>query len=493
MEQQTMRSVTSIAAALAVCFAAHFALAQDKPQKLNVLYIVSDDLNNSLSCYGHATVKSPRIDELAGRGMRFDRAYCQYPLCNPSRSSFLTGLRPDQTTVQDNALQFRQHIPDVVTLPQMFQKAGYFVARVGKLYHYGVPTQIGTDGLDDPPSWMQKFNPRGRDKDDEPKIFTLTPGPPPQFGGTPSWLAADGEDKEQTDGIGAEMTIKLLEETKDKPFFIACGFYRPHTPYVAPKKYFAMYPPEKMPVAYTPPGDLDDIPVAALTSRRTDMPENIQREALQAYFASITFMDQQVGKLLDTLDRLKLRDKTIVVFHSDHGYHLGEHGCLWQKQSVFEEAARVPLIISAPGMKAAGKGTTALAELIDVYPTLAELCGLTPPANLPGKSLAPQLNDPTKAGKDFALTQVRRGGNGGGKAKKAKAENAEKSGGPFEGYSLRTDRWRYTEWDDGKRGVELYDHQNDPHEYTNLAKDPQHAATVKQLSAKLQQVVAAAK
>src|SRR5256885_14330823 len=183
----------------------------------NVLYIVSDDLNNSLSCYGHQTAKSPRIDELASRGTRFDRAYCQYPLCNPSRSSFLTGLRPDVTTVQDNARQFREQIPNVVTLPQLFQQAGYAVARVGKLYHYGVPTQIGTDGLDDPPSWMARFNPRGRDKFDEPKIFTLTPG---QFGGTPSWLAADGEDTEQTDAIGADMTVRLLElfsQNKDQP------------------------------------------------------------------------------------------------------------------------------------------------------------------------------------------------------------------------------------------------------------------------------------
>jgi iduronate 2-sulfatase len=466
------------------------------PQKLNVLYIVSDDLNNSLSCYGHQTVKSPRIDELASRGTRFDRAYCQYPLCNPSRSSFLTGLRPDQTTVLDNGKQFRDVIPDIVTLPQMFQKAGYFVARVGKLYHYGVPNQIGTDGLDDPPSWMAKFNPKGRDKDDEPKIFSLTPG---QFGGTPSWLAADGTDEEQTDGIGAEMTIKLLEQQKDKPFFIACGFYRPHTPYVAPKKYFAMYPPDKAGVVYTPPGDLDDIPTPALTSRRTDMDERLQREARQAYFASITFMDQQVGKLLDALERLKLREKTIVVFHSDHGYHLGEHGCLWQKQSVFEESARVPLVISAPGQKAAGKGTAALAELVDVYPTLAELCGLTPPANLPGKSLVPQMNDSTVAGKGFALTQVRRGGGGGAKAKakaedpNATAKQKSKAGAAFAGYSLRTDRYRYTEWDGGKQGVELYDHEKDPQEFTNLAKDPKHAETAKQLSAKLQALVAAQK
>lgn len=475
---------------------ANTALAQAPPQKLNVLYIVSDDLNNSLSCYGHQVVKSPRIDELASRGTRFDRAYCQYPLCNPSRSSFLTGLRPDQTTVLDNGKQFRDVIPDVVTLPQLFQKAGYFVARVGKLYHYGVPTQIGTDGLDDPPSWMTKLNPRGRDKDDEPKIFSLTPG---QFGGTPSWLAADGEDKEQTDAIGAEMAIKLIEANQDKPFFLACGFFRPHTPYVAPKKYFEMYPPEKAGVVHTPSGDLDDIPTPALTSRRTDMDERLQREARQAYFASITFMDQQVGKLLDALDRLKLRDKTVVVFHSDHGYHLGEHGCLWQKQSVFEESARVPLIISAPGQKAAGKGTVAVAELVDVYPTIAELCGLQGPANLSGKSLVPQMNDPEAAGKGYALTQVRRGGGGGGKAKakvegpNATAKQKSKAGPAFAGYSLRTDRYRYTEWDGGKQGLELYDHQRDPHEFTNLAKNPMHAETVKQLSSKLQELVAAKK
>jgi iduronate 2-sulfatase len=473
------------------------AFAQTPSPRPNVLYIVSDDLNNSLSCYGDKLVKSPRIDELASRGTRFDRAYCQYPLCNPSRSSFLTGLRPDQTKVQENATQFRSVIPDVVTMPQLFQKAGYMVARVGKLYHYGVPTQIGTDGLDDPPSWMARFNPRGRDKFDEPRIFTLTPG---QFGGTPSWLAADGEDEEQTDAIGADTTVRLLEmfsHNKSQPFFIACGFFRPHTPYVAPKKYFEMYPPEKAGVVHTPSGDLDDIPSPALVSRRTDMDEKLQREARQAYFASITFMDQQVGKLLDALDRLKLRDNTVVVFHSDHGYHLGEHGCLWQKQSVFEESARVPLIISAPGQKASGKGTAALAELVDVYPTVAELCGLKAPANLAGKSLVAQMNDPSLAGKGYALTQVRRGGGGGGKAKNkatdpnATAKQKSKAGPAFIGYSLRTDRYRYTEWDGGKQGLELYDHQQDPQEFTNLANDPKHADTVKQLGAKLLELVGA--
>jgi iduronate 2-sulfatase len=459
--------------------------AADAP-KLNVLYIVSDDLSNQLGCYGDKTVKSPRIDELARRGVRFDRAYCQFPLCNPSRASFLTGLRPDQTGVRENATQFRKNVPDAVSIGQLFQKAGYYVARVGKLYHYGVPLQIGTDGLDDPPSWMEKFNPRGRDRDDEPKIFSLVPG---QFGGTPSWLAADGDDSEQTDAKGAEMAITLLEEhgkDPNRPFFIACGFYRPHTPYVAPKKYFEMYPRESLPLAEQKDGDRDDIPAPAVSqhSARHNMDERLTREARQAYFASITFMDQQVGKLLDALERLKLANRTIVVFHSDHGYHTGEHGGLWQKQSLFEQSARVPLIIAAPGSKAAGQSVAGCVELIDVYPTLAALCGLEVPAGPAGKSLAPQLADATAATKGFALTQVRRGG--GGMGKKAKATGEERF---FPGYSLRTDRYRYTEWDGGEKGAELYDHQTDPQEFTNLAKDPAHAATVKELSAKLKELV----
>jgi len=479
------RPLLVVVAALAI---AGTSQAQNGPAKrLNVLYVVSDDLNCALSCYGHQQVKSPNIDRLAARGVRFERAYCQFPLCNPSRASFLTGLRPDQTGVLNNAIQFRRNIPDVVTMPQLFRQAGYFVARVGKLYHYGVPGQIGTDGLDDPPSWQKVINPRGRDKDDEPKIFSLTPG---NFGGTPSWLSADGADEEQTDGIGAAEAIKLMEQLQDKPFFLAVGFYRPHTPYVAPHKYFGLYPRDKLAIVTTLPGDRDDIPAPALTSTRRDLDEKLQREATQAYFASISFMDAQLGKLLDALDRLKLADNTIVVFHSDHGYHLGEHGMLWQKQSLFEESARVPLIVAAPGMKGNGRSSPRVAELIDVYPTLAELCGLTPPEKLPGQSLAGLLADPQQARDKPALTQVFRGGGGGGKArgKKAKESAKQDGGGGFAGYSLRRERWRYTEWDEGRRGVELYDHDADPQEYTNLAQDPKHAQTVKELSQRLQEL-----
>jgi arylsulfatase A-like enzyme len=257
-----------------------------------------------------------------------------------------------------------------------------------------------------------------------------------------------------------------------------------------------MYPRETLPLAEQKAGDLDDIPPPALTSRRRDMDEKLTREARQAYFASISFMDQQVGKLLDALDRLKLADKTIVVFHSDHGYHTGDHDGMWQKQSLFEQSARVPLIIAAPGSKAAGKPAAGIAELIDVYPTLADLCGLEAPAGLPGKSLKPQLADASSPTKGFALTQVRRGGGGMGKGKNKKASAQKASGGrqppeasaTFAGYSLRTDRYRYTEWDGGMKGVELYDHQADPQEFTNLAKEPAHATTVKELSAKLKEL-----
>jgi uncharacterized sulfatase len=440
----------------------------------NVLFIVSDDLSARLGCYGDPLVQSPNIDRLARRGVRFDRAYCQFPLCNPSRASFLTGLRPDATRVYENATQFRKNVPDVVTLPQTFQKAGYFVARVGKLYHYGVPAQIGTDGLDDPPSWQKVVNPRGRDKADEDKIFSLVKG---QFGGTLSWLAADGSDAEQTDGIAATEAIKLIEQNKDRPFFVAVGFYRPHTPYVAPKKYFDLYPTDRMPVAEAPANHRDGVPAPAFGSAKPEqanLTDAQRREARQAYYASITFMDAQVGQLLDALDRLKLADNTIVVFLSDHGYHLGEHG-LWQKMSLFDESARVPLLVSDPRTKGKGRASPRTVELIDLHPTLADLCGLAAPAGLDGKSLRPLLEDPDAAWSKPAFTQVTRG------TPTATGEKTKSGQSVIFGRSVRTERFRYTEWDGGKRGVQLYDHSNDPHENKNVAEAPSHAATVAEL------------
>jgi uncharacterized sulfatase len=468
-------------AIVALAMSAAPAVAADK---MNVLFIVSDDLtNNTLGCYGSPAGKSPNLDKLAAKGVRFDRAYCQFPLCNPSRASFLTGLRPDTTRVYENATQFRKNVPDVQSLPQTFQKGGYYVARVGKLYHYGVPAQIGTDGLDDPPSWQKVINPRGGDKDDEDnnRIFTLNPNGKgsARFGGTLSWFASAHPDAEQTDGMTAREVVKLMEANKDKPFFLACGFFRPHTPYVAPKKYFEMFPPEKFKLPEVPPDHRRSAPAPAFGSAKKEqeaMTDDLRRQALQAYYASTTFMDAQVGVVLDSLEKLKLADRTIVVFLSDHGYHLGEHG-LWQKMSVFENSARVPLVIYDPRSKGNGKACTRTVELVDLHATLAELAGLQAPKT-DGVSLKPLLENPAAKWDRPAFTQVSRG---------TPTTTGETTGkNPwFMGRSVRTDRYRYTEWDGGKRGVQLYDYEKDPGELKNLADDPAYADVVKQMKALL--------
>ncbi|REK19549.1 MAG: DUF4976 domain-containing protein [Planctomycetota bacterium] len=462
-------------AALVAAVLASFVLgspAQAADGKYNVLFLIADDLNCDLSCYGHRMVKSPNIDRLAARGVRFERAYCQFPLCGPSRASFMCGLYPDQTLVRTNAIRVRQHLPNVVTMGQMFRNHNYLPARVGKIYHYGVPRNIGTDGHDDPATWDRVVNPRGRDKDEESQIFSLVPG---QFGGTLSWMAADGTDLEQTDGIGATAAIEMLEEFGEtgQPFFLAVGFYRPHTPYVAPKKYFAMYPREEIVVPTVPEGYLDTIPKAArstVTAKKANvnLSDDLARQAIQAYYASITFMDAQVGRVLDALERAGLADNTVVLMTSDHGYHMGEHGH-YQKQTLFENAARVPLIISVPGMKASGQSTEALAEMTDFFPTLAEVCGLYPPSHLSGVSLASVLDDASARPRNGALTQHQLG------------------------YTLRTDRYRYTEWGrDGQNGNELYDHETDPEEMVNLAGQPEQKETIAKLSEQLRARIRAA-
>lgn len=462
--------------------------------KFNVLHLVSDDLNTNLGSYGHPVVQSPHIDKLAARGVRFDKAYCQYPLCNPSRASFMTGLRPDTTKVLNNNTHFRETDPSTVTLPQSFQKAGAFVARVGKLYHYGVPTQIGTDGLDDAPSWMKVVNPIGHDKAVEDKIFTLVPG---QFGGVLSWFA-DEDPAPQTDAIGAAEAIKLLEAHKDKPFYLAVGFFRPHTPYVAPKSYFDLYPLDKVGLATGPMKDQEGVPAPAYGSYKKEldqMTDDLRRQARQAYYASTTFMDAQVGQVVDAVDRLGLADSTIIVFHSDHGYHLGEHG-LWQKQSIWEGSARVPLIISVPGSTQKGKTCHRPVELVDLHATLTDLCGIAAPKT-DGKSLKPLLDNPAAEWSHPAYSQVSRGVPQGTNAPKADGGTAAKSAAKNKGKgkkqtamimgrSVRTEQFRYTEWGkDGANGIMLYDMVNDPSEANNLASDPAFAGQVKTMSALL--------
>jgi iduronate 2-sulfatase len=429
----------------------------------NVLFIVSDDLNTDLGCYG-ARIHSPGIDALAARGVRFDRAYCQYPLCNPSRASFLTGLRPDRTHVFDLVKEVRKEVPGLITMPQAFRQAGYRVVRIGKLFHYGVPGDIGTNGLDDAESWDAVINPKGKDKTVEPQVHTLTPG---QLGGTVSWLAVEGRDEEFTDGIGADAAIAQLKELKGRPFFLAVGFYRPHTPYVAPASWFDRYPLADivLPEPRLSTGNPPEVPKAALVSAKKDqdaMTDAQRREAIQAYHACISHMDAQVARVLQALDQLDLSRDTIVVFTSDHGYLLGEHG-LWQKQSLFEPAVRVPLVIAGPGVLAGGKTCRQPAELVDLFRTLSELCGVPAPGNLSGVSLAPQLRDVDAPGRTVAFSMVRGG------------------------RSIRSARWRYTEWNGGQNGVELYDHDADPAETRNVAADPALAATVAGLKALLAQ------
>jgi iduronate 2-sulfatase len=460
-----MRAHLAVLTATALCVAATVS-AQSRP---NVLLIMADDLNNDLGTYGHSTVKTPNLDRLAKRGVRFDRAYNQFPLCSPSRVSLLTGKRPDTTRTYDLQTDFRTILPDATTLPQMFRGNGYVSARVGKIYHYGNPGDIGTSGLDDEASWDAVVNPKGIDKDEEPKLTNFTPTR--GLGSALAYYASPAPDEEHTDGKVASETIALLERHKNRPFFIGAGFYRPHCPFIAPKKYFDLYPLDRIPAP--PAGAAELVPSAAwfTVPPYWGITELARRETIRAYYASISFLDANVGRLLDALDRLGLSDNTIIVFLSDHGYHLGEQG-QWMKQTLFERSARAPLIIAGAGVAAKGKASLRVVEFIDLYPTLADLSRLTPPAGLHGRSLAPLLTDPQTAWDHPALTQVRRGGRDNG----------------FMGYSVRTDNWRYTEWDDGKRGTELYDEVKDPGEMHNLAADPKHRETIAQMKRVLQRL-----
>jgi iduronate 2-sulfatase len=483
-----MKQLITFVAFILILTWAGLAQAVTKP---NVLFLVSDDLNNFLGCYGDPRAKTPHLDKLAARGVLFDRAYCTFPLCGPSRNSFLTGLYPNSTGILANAQIFRQTIPSHRSLPQAFRNAGYFAARIGKLYHYNVPKSIGTNGHDDPGSWELELNPAGVDRlEEEPNIFSLTPG---EFGGTLSWLASSNPDAKHTDGrnaADAEWVLERCAKQQDRPFFLAVGFFRPHTPYVAPRDpYFEYYPESEMPVVQHVEEDQADIPPPGLGSYKREqdkLTDDLRRQCVQAYYASISFMDAQVGRVVDALDRLGLADNTIIVFTSDHGYHMGEHG-LWQKMSLFEESSRVPLLIVAPGVTtAAGVAKTPVSQ-VDLYPTLAELCDVRVPDGLQGQSLVPILKDPRAAGRGWALTQVMRGG---GPNRASVTTNVSAMGPRFFGYSLRVLRWRYTEWDEGRQGRELYDHDTDPRELKNLADDPTHAETVKQLEAQLRKAVA---
>lgn len=431
------------------------------PIRPNVLLIVADDLRDTVGCYGNAFVKTPNIDRLAARGVRFDHAYVQYPVCNPSRTSFLTGLRCEHTGVVDNRTFFRDRLPDVVTLPQLLRRNGWYTASYGKIFHVGEsPGENRKGWMDEGTSWdvaeMFDTAPAGRETEGR----NITGGTLPWC----RWAATAGSDDDQPDGQTARHAIEMIrtQTASGRPWMVAAGFHRPHDPFVVPQRYFDMYPLESLtmyhdPAAATPLPRLS-LPGGAFADAFQRFTDLDRREFLRAYYAGVSFMDAQVGRLLDTLDDRKLWDTTLVIFVSDHGYHHNERGW-WNKSTLFERCCRVPCIVAAPGGKRGGVAQ-GIVELVDLYPTVAEYCGLAPPNALAGQSMRPLAENPEHPGKRAALTLVTRGGR------------------QF-GQTIRTERWRLIEWSDGRR--ELYDHEGDPEETNDLSSDPARADTIAEI------------
>lgn len=436
------------------------ALAQTK--NYNVLFLIADDLTaTALSCYGNAVCQTPHIDRLAARGTRFTRAYCQGTYCGPSRASFMSGYYPHAT----GALGYASPRPAIggrATWSQHFKNHGYYTARVSKIYHMGVPGGIedGGDGSDDPASWTERFNSQGpewRAPGDGETLENNPDGRKPVVGGnTFVVVEADGDDLVHSDGKTAAKACELIaaRANSDQPFWLGVGFVRPHVPFVAPRPYYEPFLPyDSMTLPEKRPGDWDDIPKPGInykTSKNMKMDVRRQKKAVGGYYASVAFMDAQVGKVLDALAAAGLDDKTIVIFTSDHGYHLGEHD-FWAKVSLRDESAGVPLIISVPGKKPAV--CHSLTELLDLYPTVAKLCGLEVPARLQGRDISPLLDDPTRTVREaaFSVAPMRNG------------------------FLLREDKWAYIQYgEDAKGGVELFDTVADPQQFTNLAADPAH-------------------
>ena len=431
-----------------------FGQARKKP---NVLFFAVDDLRPELNCYGREHIKSPNIDRIAKWGMVFNRAYCQQAVCSPSRSSLLTGTRPDSTKVWDLVTHFRDAEPNIATLPQHFKENGYFVQGLGKIYH---------PGYDDQRSWSVPWQtPKAPNyalvKSDEVKDEDR-----PKAKGGPAFESADVPDNFYKDGMVADLAVSALRglSKKSEPFFFAVGFAKPHLPFVSPKKYWDVYDPAKIKLAPNP-FHPKDAPEYALTNSNelrnyVGMPaegpinDTLARKLKHGYYAAVSYTDAQIGKVLDELERLDLRKNTIIVLWGDHGWKLGEHG-EWAKHSNVENDANAPLLLAAPGLKTAGKHSNALVEFVDIYPTLAELAGLSLPSHLEGLSFKPVLENPDLKWKAAAFSQYPRK--------------------TLMGYSMRTDRYRFTVWVDRKDhskidAIELYDHQTDPQENTNIAK-----------------------
>ena len=443
----------------------------------DVLFIMADDLRPELASYG-STAITPHLDRLARRGVQFDRAYCQQSLCNPSRSSLLTGRRPDFLRVWDNSTHFRTHQPDLPTLPQWFKDHGYSARCVGKIFHNWHTSEKG-----DPRSWSAPeflhFAQQGANLAAVPAPLPpnlASPAPRPygtSLPAAPLYECRDVPDEAYYDGRVAAEGVRLIEEPRDQPLFLAVGFWKPHAPFNAPKKYWDLYDRAGLPPLN--PARPSDAPELAFHDSRELLgmpPDRVEFTAEQVaeirhgYFANISYLDAQLGKLLDALNRCGRLDNTIILFVGDHGYHLGEHQ-LWAKNSNFELDARVPLLIAPPECRRAGERTANLVELIDIFPTLVELCGLPGPAGLEGMSLASMLGDRALSGKPAAFTQ----------APRPAYFDREPGGQPAAmGLSVRTAEVRFTQWRDWASGQvlarELYDHQQQSAELVNCIDDP---------------------
>ena len=459
----------------------------------NILFIVADDLSaEALGVYGNSVVETPNIDRLAREGVAFDRAYCQYPVCGASRASFMSGLYPETTGFLGNNYtlgSYRAMSPahsDHPSIGGFLRRNGYVSARVSKIYHMGVPGGIeaGEPGGDDPDSWDLAFDVWAPETGSVGKFRNLSPARPHWGSAFVKITVPDGQSATQADEMTVTQAISILEtrtlhrnETnRMKPgasLFLGIGLVRPHVPLVAPQKYMDMYDPDETELPFYPEKDFDDVPKLnqnKANATEYKMTEAQARESLAAYYASVTYMDAQVGRILDAVDRLGIADKTVVVFISDHGWLLGEHGS-WQKPSLFEPACRVPLIVRAPGFeKSAGSRVAALTEFVDLYPTFAELAGLGDevPEVVQGRSLVPLLSDPS------------------GQRWQSKPAYSVMGSKRLVQRSIRTERYRYSRYTTDEE--ELYDHDNDPEEFTNQASNPEYASTLRSLRTKMDEI-----
>ena len=461
---------------LFLLFAASLAAAAAEP-KLNVLFIMADDYRPEVGSYGSRAL-TPSLDRLAKRAVQFDRAYCQQAVCNPSRSSMLTGLRPDTLKLWHNGTHFRELKPDVTTLPLHFKQHGYTTRCVGKIFHNWHTKEKG-----DARSWSApEFLHYATHGDDGAQVHGELPknhasGGPRKYQNVFMCEARDVPDEAYYDGRVAAEAVRVLGEVKGEPFFLAVGFWKPHAPFNAPKKYWDFYDRAKLPPldprrpAGTPEVAFHDgREILGLPGQRVAPTAEQVAEMRHGYFANISYMDAQVGKVLDALERSGVADRTLVLFVGDHGYHIGEHG-QWGKTSNFELDAWVPLMIAPPRNPHAGKRTRALVELVDLFPTLVDVCGLPRASGLEGVSIAPVLRDPAKSVKPAAFTQHPR---------PAYFDREPDKTPQAMGCSVRTASVRYTEWRDWKTGEtigrELYAEDDEPAETRNRIDDPALAA-----------------